>query len=429
MAKGEAEISGLEELTLNDLKSKLSTGEELKVPAMANGGLFFEGYLPQGCLKLKIPANTYVEFKLQLLETTISRLSRKLSEYEPDAHILIIYFRAPYGEPAKRNVPRNVRLLRVSELVLSGFKPQGAEYDFQDTSENNLRELQKIVRQEDITLFLGAGLSASAGLPTWDTFLKNLMQAVREVLAPQDVAANLEVRSTSAIIRARYIRTLLEMKLPQAQVRGAFNKAAHQALYGGNAQQDTVSELYPKVKDFIKGKLGSIRSVITYNFDDLLERRLKEAGVKCEQVVNRSGCDRGSLPIYHVHGYLPKDDKGVQPNIVLCEDEYHDRYQRAYYWANVEQLHALMRTRCVFVGLSLADPDLRRLLEFAQRESEDITRHFAFLRIPDDMHDVKALNEHIGVEAVVFSSLGVKVIWYKDLKELPELIARLAQTH
>jgi SIR2-like domain len=83
-----------------------------------------------------------------------------------------------------------------------------------------------------------------------------------------------------------------------------------------------------------------------------------------------------TLPIYHVHGYLPVRDpfsdysprlRSLSDEIVLTEDHYHREAADPYSWANLVQLGAMSRSIGLTIGLSLSDPNLRRLLDAARR--------------------------------------------------------------
>lgn len=68
-------------------------------------------------------------------------------------------------------------------------------------------------------------------------------------------------------------------------------------------------------------------------------------------------------------GYYNKMACNSEPiykeEIVLIENDNHRIYSEVFDWSNVEQLRALTRCTCFFAGLSLKDPNLRRLLEIA----------------------------------------------------------------
>lgn len=154
------------------------------------------------------------------------------------------------------------------------------------------------------------------------------------------------------------------------------------------------------------------------------------SSVKVTPIFEKSRIGKEYTPIYHVHGVIPASSTGtsLKPDIVLTEDDYHKLYMHSYDWSNIEQLHALDRNTCFFIGLSMSDPNLRRLLDFSHaKQEEDKPTHYGFLkrtRFGDtECHDKDIENWRI-LESM-FSTLGVNIIWYENYADLPELIDRL----
>ena len=168
-----------------------------------------------------------------------------------------------------------------------------------------------------------------------------------------------------------------------------------------------------------------IESLITYNYDDLVETAIRQKGIEVVSIYSKSRNLRGELPVYHVHGLIPENNSDVQSTPVFSEDDYHIIYSESYHWSNVEQLHALDRNTCFFIGLSMTDPNLRRLLDVSHSNGDKDIRHFAFLKREklyqsDNKHEKNKKHFHILENQL--EALGVYVIWYEDYKEIPKML-------
>lgn len=124
-------------------------------------------------------------------------------------------------------------------------------------------------------------------------------------------------------------------------------------------------------------QVGNIKAIINYNYDDVFERYLSLHNVRHSVIWDgRRMPKREYLPIYHTHGYLRRKG-GPNARLILAESEYHEEIAAPYSWGNLIQTAMLTNSTCVFVGTSITDPNLRRLLR-----STSIIRsssHYAFL--------------------------------------------------
>ena len=168
------------------------------------------------------------------------------------------------------------------------------------------------------------------------------------------------------------------------------------------------------------------------NYDTLLEDCLKKAGKHCFSVYKNNRDENNSFPVYHVHGIVfPERGNSSVEDIVLTEYDYHRVYSEVFDWSNVEQLHALTRCTCFFIGLSLNDPNLRRLLEIAQRDSSKSVRHYVFLERRSAYEEIEKAEKDFQIRENMLADLGLNIIWYKgydEHRELPKLL-KLFITH
>lgn len=125
-----------------------------------------------------------------------------------------------------------------------------------------------------------------------------------------------------------------------------------------------------------------LESIITFNFDDLIEGVLSNHNIKHVSIWKEGqayGID--ALPTFHVHGFLPNKKDIEEPNLVFSEEAYHSQFIDPYSWSNLIQLNTFSTNICLFVGLSLSDPNLRRLLDISWRRNQRC-KHYIIMKKP-----------------------------------------------
>lgn len=304
------------------------------------------------------------------------------------------------------------------------------------------------------SLLLGAGVSSSAGLPDWDTLLNSLFvsmlmeDGLDESSADPDQTSSIVKRlrqmdGPSALMLARYIRK--GITADSAAEQGKFIATVTAKLYElRNKKYSISSDLIKSIANLcVPSRTGAnVRAVLTYNFDDLLERELKEQGLTYRSIFEEIELPSPEeLPIYHAHGFLPEDRSQYsnidKATLVFSEEGYHHIYRDAYHWSNLIQLNSLKETSCLMIGLSLTDPNLRRLLEISAKTPEK-PRHFAFMRrvsyekfhkdgdktmVRAPAHVIrKFLERHHNLNEAVMKELGVNIIWYENYDEIPKIL-------
>lgn len=311
------------------------------------------------------------------------------------------------------------------------------------------------------SLFLGAGVSSSAGMPDWNTLLNSLFVSylTQEFdndgdLSDSDIGELVDrlnsIDEPSALMAARYLRKGLVKNNSEEE---EFTTAITRNLYKlRNSKFEIDSSLIRSIAAMCMPRRtgAKVRSVITYNFDDLLERQLSKNGIlyHCVYTENES-YDPDELPIYHVHGFLPEERKKYtaldHSTLVFSEEGYHQIYSDAYHWSNLVQLNSLRENNCLMVGLSMTDPNLRRLLDISARNIER-SKHYTFMKrlksdsfcyqenskqreqIVSNLDGAKKfLERHHNLNEELMKELGVTVIWYESYGEIPEIIQKITQ--
>ncbi|MCO8167838.1 SIR2 family protein [Pseudomonas sp. 21LCFQ02] len=322
-----------------------------------------------------------------------------------------------------------------------------------------LAKLKESYNRGQFTLFLGAGVSSSAGMPSWDNLLNSLFVAylTREfdkdkAIDGSDISELVsrlnKVSESSALMGARYLRKGLAGNSAETH---SFVDAITKSLYELRSKDlSTDSRLLKAIAaTCMPRRTGArVRSVVNYNFDDLLEKQLAKTGIAHRSVYTETEIyDPDELPVYHVHGFLPEDRSKYSAlensTLVFSEEGYHHIYTNAYHWSNLVQLNCLRENSCLMIGLSMTDPNLRRLMDISARSLEQ-KKHFAFMKrlsIDDFCYDItesgkkaairnidgaeKFLDTHHALNESLMRELGVTILWYEGYDEIPEILEEL----
>lgn len=259
--------------------------------------------------------------------------------------------------------------------------------------------------QGRLAVFVGAGVAFGCGLPTWEQLIARLASA-----AFRDAGAEQAIATFGPITRIRIIRN--------AMGRG-FNKAVADALY---ADAYTLS---PAVKAIVS---AGVRQICTYNFDDLLEEAMMVSGLPFASLEPGDPWDGAfeGATVFHPHGMLSATltaEECAAKRLVLSEEEYHTLYSNPYSWANLVQISLLTTHSCLFVGMSLTDPNIRRLLDTC-RALPIAHRHHAVMRAPTAglQRGARKLQEQLArAQESDLHSLGVEPLWIEDFAEVAQI--------
>lgn len=75
-----------------------------------------------------------------------------------------------------------------------------------------------------------------------------------------------------------------------------------------------------------------------------------------------------SIPIYHVHGYIPDPNEETInecPNIVMALEEFVEQQTSGLSWQDAVQIDAFRNAHIVFIGCSMTDLTMKRMINFA----------------------------------------------------------------
>ncbi|MDN8284514.1 SIR2 family protein [Acinetobacter seifertii] len=346
-----------------------------------------------------------------------------------------------------KNLLSNLYNIKFEEI----FSNKNSEQNWKEERSKRIAQLKLKYKDGNFSLLLGAGVSCDAKLPSWEQLISSLL--IKYFSETQNADNKFSQKSintisnnfkenyfNSALLSARYLKkSFTKSNEPSDK----FKNIIHEILYKTN-KINRSSKLIEIIGQLcIPTRLRAhVDSIITYNFDDLIEQKLNNLNLQYHVIPNDlETYSIKELPIYHVHGFIPehpnKYDDYIGNEIVFSEDGYHKMYSESYHWSNLVQLTHLREKSCLMIGLSMDDPNLRRLLDIVSNPSIE-SKHFAILqRVKEDslvtsLSTTEEMNlsknflqSHHQLQEAIFKDLGVNIIWYEEYSDIPEILEML----
>lgn len=319
-------------------------------------------------------------------------------------------------------------------------------------------ELREDYQTRGLILALGAGVSVDCKLPAWNELLCRL------------AARCLGRRGRNIcrrLIKSGYtfpaIASFIEAACPPTS---DFSEIVRQELYrdfkffpkgtGDNRQGfiDFVQKKNPTLRAVAslcaRPSLDSesfspnplIHAVVNFNLDAVLQAYLKSRyKTRLYRTIERASArsKTGKINIYHMHGFFKFNedafgDLGEEaPDVrVFTEQEYFDFFNQPNNLFNYTFLYLLREFSSLFIGMSMKDDNVRRLLHYSmaernlsyvregrkkERAEEKSVRHYAILQ-----RSSKGIDEFMEVS---LKRLGTRVLWVREFTEIPGRLGKL----
>lgn len=322
--------------------------------------------------------------------------------------------------------------------------------------------LREQYQERGLVLALGAGVSTGCRLPSWPDLLKRMASACFGEGSGRKLAEELMDRGYSlpAIagvleIQARrnhnvglvyLIRSTLYEEFPIRGVADTRQKREEliEFVHSNNPTLRAVASLCARRRGQEYLPNPKIAGIVNFNVDSILRNytRAKYREWLLRTIVDAAdNRHRDQIPVYHMHGFVAYD-KGTQAaddatqECVFTEQQYFDFFNRPHSLFNYTFLHLLREYHVLFIGMSMLDDNVRRLLHYSTSERRRVLRsegkssknpentglrHFAIMKYSgSDRID--------GLIDLSLRRLGTRAIWLDDYDEIPERLGRIYES-
>jgi len=218
-----------------------------------------------------------------------------------------------------------------------------------------LDTLAELLYFDCLSLFLGAGISQSAGYPGW-------VDLVQSCLTEKGISFNVDSTSSTAdILRAM---ELVKGKCADDKEYRQIVKHYLQKAFVLNYSHAQNMLLIAVGSLAMGSRRGSVSDIITFNFDDLLEWYFDLHCIKTQVISSVPYLNVTSdVTIYHPHGFLPKSTKYTDSSQLIFDALEYDLTigDESNPWNKVCK-NILSNKVGLMVGISGKDPLINNLV-------------------------------------------------------------------
>jgi CheY-like chemotaxis protein len=223
----------------------------------------------------------------------------------------------------------------------------------------NLKELSVAIANQEAVFFIGAGLSAISGAPTWE----DLIYPLKKALSPP-------TKESNPLLIAQFFR----------------NQHGDHKLFSHLRSVLSSAKLYPSNAHDILCSLP-INVFFTTNYDCLLESTFRMLGRSTHVITNDKELalwdENREVQLVKIHGDLDHTS-----SIVLTEEDY-DRFLQQNAGIQRKLIEIFTYRTVIFVGYSLRDPNISLIYNKVHCELGGLKRKAYMFSFEEDYHILK----------------------------------------
>ncbi|WP_051702038.1 SIR2 family protein [Mycetocola saprophilus] len=265
-----------------------------------------------------------------------------------------------------------------------------------------------------LTLLLGAGASVASGLPDWNELAVRLL--LRSGAVRDRRLAELLVREQDPLLVAEAAKQSLGSEW-EASVR--------QALYSA-PESPSPSTLHFAVAQHMLEGAHSNTTLITLNFDTLLEQALRVVSLRESRLLGPLAGECFEASVHHLHGVV--GSVHVR-DLVLTLTDYNEILSAGLSWQQALLRHSLRQGAVLIVGTTYRDPDVRKWFHHVLQNNRG--KHSALVLL---VRQAFRLNqeEFEGIREALthqWRSVGMDPVLAVDFSDAVQIVQELAHVH
>ena len=200
-----------------------------------------------------------------------------------------------------------------------------------------MRGLKIAWRQKHLVLFIGAGVSIPYGIPSWkDLVLELLFEQAAHTRRLGSLWPHYRRALASWMTDYFEYNPLVLARMVERDTRRRSGKGKKRKAPDGELVflEELRTQIYAHCKpprgkrtalqaiaDLIKRSRGNVRSVVSFNFDGLLEEELAARRVPTISISDGVRQHSSAFRIVHPHGFVPREGEIVRGRLVFTEDD------------------------------------------------------------------------------------------------------------
>lgn len=279
-----------------------------------------------------------------------------------------------------------------------------------------------------LMILTGAGTSAEVGLPVWADLVNDMLAEVLEERFGEHASA-LRERVTgekgrdNLLAAAETVVALLENEEELADL-------IREHLYQGDDPDQMVPGELARAVARLQRVAGDRLVLSTLNYDRLVEQALRAEGYSASSIRSyvRSRAPENmaagvEAPVFHLHGLITADDA---KQAVLTESDYQRMQAGSASWQERWVVDCLETRTCLFLGSSMADPNLLRWL-YKHRQVADNPRHYAAFTRDESLAGSPALRDDFeAMDRARWLRVGVVPLYADHRADIAQFVHEVA---